>query len=48
MINFLKTKQNKMILGFLGLIVLIIIIASLLRTCNSPKSLSQKDLKLKE
>lgn len=48
MINLLKTKQNKMILGFLGLIVLIIIIVSLLRTCNSPKPLTQKDLKLKE
>lgn len=46
--NFLKTKQGKMILGFLGIIILIIIIASLLRTCNSPKPLTQKDLKLRE
>jgi uncharacterized protein with FMN-binding domain len=46
--NILKTKKGKMILGFLGIIILIIIIASLLRACNSPKPLTQKDLKLRE
>jgi|LakMenEpi03Aug12_release.lakeMendotaPanAssembly.Ray.scaffolds.fasta_scaffold90012_4 uncharacterized protein with FMN-binding domain len=46
--NILKTKKGKMILGFLGIIILIIIIASLLKACNSPKPLTQKDLKLRE
>ena len=46
--NILKTKEGKMILGFLGIILIIIIIASILRSCNTPKSLSQKDLKLRE
>lgn len=46
--NILKTKEGKMILGFLGIILIIIIIASILRSCNTPKPLAQKDLKLKE
>ena len=46
--NILKTKKGKMALGSLGIIILIIIIASLLRACNSPKPLTQKDLKLRE
>ena len=46
--NILKTKEGKMILGFLGIILIIIIIASILRSFNTPKPLAQKDLKLKE
>lgn len=46
--NILKTKEGKMILGFLGIALIIVIIASLLRTCNTPKPLTQKDLKLRE
>ncbi|TXG81124.1 MAG: hypothetical protein E6R13_06870 [Spirochaetes bacterium] len=45
MMKFLKTKEFKMILGF---IIFIIIILAVLKTCNSPKPLTQKELKLKE
>ena len=43
--KFLQSKQFKMVLG---LIFIILIIASFLRTCNIPKSLTKKELKLKE
>ena len=43
--KFLQSKQFKMALG---LIYIILIIASFLRACNIPKSLTKKELKLKE
>lgn len=43
--KFLQSNQFKMILG---IVFIILIIASFLKTCSTPKALTQKELKLKE